>query len=74
MQDGKYDYLMYAPAVSGGGISLLGFSLPDIISVLVLASLGLSMGFTVYRWVMLRKHYRDTKEVKHECGEEDITD
>ena len=39
MEDVKYDYLMYAPAVGGGSVSLLGLGLPDVISILIIISL-----------------------------------
>lgn len=70
MEDVKYDYLMYAPAVGGGSVSLLGLGLPDVISILIIISLILSAGFTVYRWVKLRQHYKRTEE-RNECSEED---
>lgn len=73
MIEDKYDYLMYAPAVGGGSITLMGVGLPDIISILIMVSLLMSVGFTVYRWVKLRQHYKKT-EVKNECNEEDSTD
>lgn len=58
----KQDYLMYAPAVGGGSITLLGVGLPDIISILIIVSLLLSVGFTSYRWFKLRQHYNRTEE------------
>mgnify|MGYP001212009701 CR=1 FL=1 len=66
----KYDYVMYAPAVSGGSLTLLGLGLPDIVSILIIISLLMSMGFTVYRWVKLRQHYKNTED-EDGCSEED---
>lgn len=68
MEDVKYDYLTYAPAVSGGSVTLLGLGLPDVVSIMVIISLLVSIGFTVYRWSKLRKHYVNTSK---DTGKED---
>lgn len=66
MNDNKYEYVVHTTSVGGGGLTLMGLGLPDVISILIIISILLSIGFTIYRWYKLRQHYKVTG-----CKEDD---